>query len=268
MANESAPLSRGDRDALTRLARQRARVAKGMVDERKKVLLADIEDQLTAEYDFDDTVWRDITRQAQETVAKADAEIARICQSWGVPEDFRPELHLQWFRRGQNAVAERRSELRRLAMRRLDSAAQSAKVTIDHKLVEIETELVREGLGSGEAHRFLESLPTPEQLMPQVAVGELRVQGERQPWESPLGLAAELLTPSTASTREERRKAIERALALNPEASDRAIARMAGVDHKTVGKVRGEGGELPTEDGEIPTGGENPDDTDSDSIDP
>jgi hypothetical protein len=43
---------------------------------------------------------------------------------------------------------------------------------------------------------------------------------------------------------------------------------MAGVDHKTVGKVRGEGGELPTEDGEIPTGGENPDDTDSDSIDP
>ena len=246
----------GRPDNLARLARKRAKVSKSMVAERVKVLLADVEDQLSAEYQFDEEVWADINRSAQEAVAKADAQIAELCRSWGVPERFPPGLNLSWYSRGENALAARRAELRKLAEQRLDALAKTAKTTIDVKLLDVETALVRDGLQSAEAHAFLEAMPTPDELLPRVDIGELEGgdEPERRGWEPPAGAAADLLTPTTGTAREERRKAIARALAANPDGSDRQIARMAGVDHKTVAKVRGDGGEIPTEDGELPRG--------------
>ncbi|MGH2965988.1 MAG: hypothetical protein ACRDMH_11485 [Solirubrobacterales bacterium] len=52
-------------------------------------------------------------------------------------------------------------------------------------------------------------------------------------------------------TRAEKRAAIQRLLAERPEDSDRAIARLVGVDHKTVGRVR-EWGNSPPEGGSGP----------------
>jgi len=246
-------LSKSERDNLARLARQQGKVAKQMVAERQKALVADVEDQLAAEYRHDEDVWADITRQAQAEVAKADKKIADICKAWGIPEEMRPSLNLSWYKRGSSGSAERRAELRRLAFARIESAGQSAKVTIDQKVLTIETELVRDGLESAEAHAFLNSLPSAEDLLPRVDVGELDGREERRPWQPNPKLTGQLLTPSNGTAREERRQAIERALTANPDASDRAIARMAGVDHKTAAKYRAEGGKLPTEAGELPT---------------
>jgi hypothetical protein len=58
--------------------------------------------------------------------------------------------------------------------------------------------------------------------------------------------------PSSASSREAKRQAIAAALASNPTGSNREIARLAGVDHHTVAKHRGE---LPTPYGDSPTDG-------------
>jgi hypothetical protein len=246
-------MTQRDRDRLAGLARKRAKVSKQMVAERQKVLLADVEDQLAAEYQFNEEVWADITREAQAEVAKADAKIAEICRSWGVPEGFRPGLNLMWYSRGENAAAGRRAELRKLAQARIDAAGQTAKVTIDVKLLEIETELVRDGLDSAQAHRFLTSMPSVEELMPRVEIGELGegAEPERPHWHPSPELTRDVLTPSTGRVREERRRAIKRALAANPEGSNREIARMAGVDHKTVATHRA--GEFPADDGELPS---------------
>jgi hypothetical protein len=262
----SLPMTKADRANLERLARKRAKVTKTKVGERVKVLRADVEDQLSAQYEFDDSLWAELTRHANAEVAKVDAEIEKICRRLGIPEEFRPTVALSWYKRGGNAVASRRTELRKLAYARIDAAAESAKVTIEENLLEVETELIRDGLESTEAAAYLKSMPTPEQLLPQVKVGELEQPkgrgaeyrdaeyGRYGGWEPPMEVAGALLTPSSATNREEKRQAIRAALAANPERSDRELGRLAGADHKTVGKMRAEGGEIPDDGGEIPSG--------------
>ena len=62
-------------------------------------------------------------------VAKADAQIAELCRSVGIPDNLRPGISLNWYRRGESGSAERRAELRKLAHARIDAAAQSAKTS-------------------------------------------------------------------------------------------------------------------------------------------
>ena len=252
-------MSKADRASVALLARKRAKVARAMIGERVKALRADVEDQLSAEYRFDDDVWAAITTQAQRTVATADAQIAEICRQTGVPEHLRPSLNLSWHSRGENALSTRRAELRKLAQSRIDAAAESAKVTIEANLLDVETELVRDGLESAQAVAFLDAMPTPEQLVPAVDVTALQAGKEgdsRGGWSPPEGTSAALLTPSSATSREEKRRAVMQALTANPAGSDREIARAASVDHKTVGKLRGE---FPAHSGELD--GESPSDT-------
>lgn len=140
-------------------------------------------------------------------------------------------------------------------------------MAIQANLLQVETELIRGGLESAEAMRFVDAMPTVEQLMPVVDVGALDAgpqkrarEEDRLPdwyrrreggsWEPPVHAGGELLAPSTASTREARRQATLTALAANPQASNREIARTAGVDHKTVGKLRGESPANSPADGE------------------
>lgn len=253
-------MTKADRGNLERLARKRAKVAQAMIGERVNVLRAEVEDQLTAEHKFDDALWAEVTAKAQQEVAKADAAVATVCRGLGIGADLRPSLSIGWAGRGENAQAGRRAELRKLAHARIDSAAASAKVAIEHELLKVETELIRDGLETADAVAFVEAMPTPEQLLPSVDIGELAPseqddtrRSRYSSWEPPQQLTGQLLTPSSASTREAKRQAIVEALAANPAASDREIGRWVGADHHTVGNLRGAGGELPTPTGELPT---------------
>lgn len=250
----SVPMTQRDRDKLAGLARKRAKLAKSMIGERVKVLRSEVEDQLSAEHKFDDELWADVNRQAQAAVAQADAHVAEVCRNLGIPENLRPSIGVGWQGRGENAQASRRTELRKLAHARIDAAAESAKVAIECAQVDVETHLIRDGLESAEAVAFLESMPTVETLMPTVEVGALeKPDDERQrryeSWTPPIGSANALLVPSSASSRRDKQDAITRALMTTPDASDREIARRAGVDHKTVAKHRGES---PTRLGNFP----------------
>jgi DNA-binding CsgD family transcriptional regulator len=257
------PMSKTDRANLERLARKNAALAKIMIGERVNVLRSEVEDQLSAEYKFDDDIWADITRKAREEVARADAQVAEHCRRIGVPDNLRPRIQTSWYSRGESMLAERRAELRKLAQARIDAAAASARVAVEKNLLEIETTLIRGGLDTAEAAAFIDAMPTPEQLLPSVDVTDLDPDkphdGHQLGWQPPQGAAAQLLAATSATDRESKRQAIAAALAANPDGSNREIARLAGVDHKTVGKLRQQGGETPQQDGENPQqGGEIP----------
>lgn len=248
-----SPMSRADRANLERLARKRAKLATAQLGERVKTLKAEVEDQLSAIYEFSDDLWADINAAAQAAVASADAQVAEACRRAGIPDAFRPRLALNWAGRGQNAVPARRAELRKLAYARIDEGAETAKVTIASSLLEVETELISGGLESGEAAAFIRAMPTADELLAPVDVGELEPGGGAQRhWEPAPAVVSELLTPSTAATREAKRRAVVAALAAAPAASNRQIARAAGVDHKTVGKLRAAVGETPHAGGDFP----------------
>ena len=87
--------------------------------------------------------------------------------------------------------------------------------------------------------------------MPALSLDDLGVKT----WQPSKDAAAELLRPSTPADR--KRTLVRRAIAANPHASDRKIAEIAGVDHKTVAAHRHR--EFSTPAGEIPAGaGESP----------
>lgn len=166
-------MSKSERDDLAKVARLRARVAKSKVAQREAELLADVEDQLAATYKFDDDAWADVTRAAKVAVQTAQAEVERRCRDLGIPDRFAPSLSLQWYGRGENALAQRRAELRKVAQTQIAAAGKAAKTAIEQQEAEVLTELLAGGLESAEARAFLESIPTPEQLMPTMALAEL-----------------------------------------------------------------------------------------------
>ncbi len=167
------PMTRRDREELQKIARLRAKVARDGVAEREAHLRAEAEEQLSAAYRFDDSVWTDITSAAKAAVAAADEQVAARCRELGVPERFRPGLNIGWYTRGENAAASRRAELRRLAEARISAAGKQARTAIDKRTADVLTQLIAGGLESDQARAHLESIPTADQLMPAVNIAEL-----------------------------------------------------------------------------------------------
>jgi hypothetical protein len=166
-------MSKGERDDLAKVARLRARVAKSTVAQREAELLADVEAQLAATYRFDDAAWADVTRKAKEAVEVAAEQVAQRCRELGIPERFAPGLNLSWHSRGENGMRDRRAELRKVAQTQIAAAGKAAKLAIEQREAQVLTELIAGGLESQEARSFLESIPTPEQLMPTMTIAEL-----------------------------------------------------------------------------------------------
>ena len=189
-------MTKGEREDLQRLVRQREKVLKSAAKQRSSELLADFENQLGAEYHYDqDEVWEEATRIAKQEVAKASAKVAAREAQLGIPENFAPDISFSWHRRGENAIKERRIELRKMATTRI--AAMEAKAIVDIELasVEAQTRIASSGLTSEAARSFLDSLPKLESLMPELSFAE--VAGKAEP-----PVAAQLI--SNAALRQRR----------------------------------------------------------------
>jgi hypothetical protein len=162
-----------ERSELGALIRARAKVARAVADEVKTKRLADFEVQLTSAFSAEDERFRDITAFARQALSRANQELTERCEQLGIPEAFRPQFSLGWIGRWENATAERRAELRRVAHTQADADQKEALRKIEVASVEAQTELLRAGLDTAAAHAWLESMPTPEQLMPPLNVASL-----------------------------------------------------------------------------------------------
>src|SRR4051812_27363109 len=90
-------MTKGEREDLQRLVRQREKVLKSAAADRSAQLLADFENQMGAQYAFDDdAVWAEAKKTAQREVDKAQKLVAARCQELGIPAQFAPSLHLNW----------------------------------------------------------------------------------------------------------------------------------------------------------------------------
>jgi hypothetical protein len=162
-------MTAAERAELGKLVRLNAKVAKDDAEARGKWMLADAEAKLAAIYKAEDDVWADITALAERQVAEADAAIAALCRERGVPEDFRPQLHLGWYGRGQNASKERRAELRKVAQTQVAARVKEAQVEIDRESAKQLTLIAQAGLVTEEAVKFIGQMPKPEDLLPPLA---------------------------------------------------------------------------------------------------
>jgi hypothetical protein len=87
--------------------------------QRSAELLAEFEQQLASVYSYDQhRTWKAATEAAGKAVSKAKKQIAARCEELGIPARFAPTVEYLWSGRGENAVAERRRELRAVAKMR------------------------------------------------------------------------------------------------------------------------------------------------------
>ena len=165
----TATMTHREREDLAKLVRQRARLERAGAAQRKAELLADVERQLAAIYTYDDDeTWKAAAEAAKAAVEAAQTKVAERCQELGIPKEFAPSLSVDWYGRGQNAVASRRAEIRKVAKTRLDAMEKAAQTEIERASVDALTRLIADGLASEAAKDFLDALPTANTLMPQI----------------------------------------------------------------------------------------------------
>ena len=248
-------MTKAERDQLIRLVRNRAKQAEREAEMREKVLLAEVQDQMTAEFQANDELWAEAVAIAKEAAERANAQIAARCAELGISAKDAPALGLTWRPRSPEYVDKsRRAELHKLAVTRLQAMTKAAKTEIQSKAIEVEGSLILGGLESDEARALFAAMPTAEEFMPALGLDDLGVVR----WQPPEDAATQLTTPMTPA--DKRRRRILRAIEANSGMSDRKIGELIGCDHKTVATYRRERrGELPAVSGEFPElGGEFP----------
>lgn len=171
---EMSAMTSKDRESLLKVARLNEKVAKTAIRQRSAELLANFERDLAAEFSFnDDAVWAQAMASATEAVKAAQADIAERCRHLGIPKEFAPGITLGWYGRGQNAVAARRAELRRVAVARIAAIEANARAEIERKSAEVQTSLIASGLSGEEARSLLSSLPAVDALMPVLSIADM-----------------------------------------------------------------------------------------------
>jgi hypothetical protein len=167
-------MTKGEREDLRRLARERARVAKSDAKRRSSDLKAMFEQELLTHYDYNrDDVWKEAVEEAKKAVDEAQEKVAQRCAELGIPAGFAPRLAFSWQAQGPVAVAFEQNDLRRAAYKRIEASERTAVAEIDRQLLEVQTQLVRAGLTSDAALGFLETMPSVDELMPSVDLAML-----------------------------------------------------------------------------------------------
>lgn len=162
-------MTKGEREDLLRLVRGRERVLKSAAEQRSREMLAEFERQIARQYKFDtDEVWKAATESATAAIAAAQKTISERSKELGIPDEFAPRLAAGsiWLERGENALKQRREELRRVAKAEIAAVEHQARVEIERMAIEAQTEIIAHGLSSQASRAFLEALPTIEKLMP------------------------------------------------------------------------------------------------------
>lgn len=167
-------LTKAERAELRSLIRRRAGVAKKDVDARREELAADFEEELTVEFQPDDDRWGEIVRTAQRAVEDAERALQEECERHGIRKELRPHIGVSWLQGGREDIERRKMQLRRLAVKRLDSMAAEAKLQIDRQAIAVESRLAATALRSAEAAEWLASLPQIDDLIQALDVSTLR----------------------------------------------------------------------------------------------
>ena len=170
-------MTKGEREDLLRLIKQREKVAKTAAEQRSAAMLAEFEQQVSACHSFaTNEVWQAATKAVMDAAREAAAKIADEADKLGIPPEFQPRINFSWLQRGDNAYNERRVELRRVAKAEIDALEKVARVQIEQASVQAQTEVIANGLSSPAAIEFLRSMPAIESMMPALDITTIQAK--------------------------------------------------------------------------------------------
>ena len=181
MSEEPRKLSRHETHDLSMIIKDRTRVLRAHAEEQAAACMADFEAKMATVYTFDqDEVWKKATEEARKVVEQSQDTIAKRCKELGIPATFAPSISASWQGRGENMLAARRTELRRVAKASIDAMTKAAITKIEKQALDLRTQVVGMGLLSPDAKLFLESLAPVEESMRALDFGEIERKLEKE----------------------------------------------------------------------------------------
>jgi hypothetical protein len=174
-------MSRGERSDLAVIVRKREKVMKALAKERSAGLLAEFETQIDRFYSWDDhPAWQRAARKVAAVLDEAKAEVESACIEMKIPKPFRPSIDWSWRGQGENAIRQRRNELRIVAKSRIAAIEKAALTRIEQLSLEAQTAIIAHGLQSKAAKAFLDDMPAIETLMPPLKITDMEKLLERE----------------------------------------------------------------------------------------
>jgi hypothetical protein len=181
MNEEPRKLSRNETHDLSMIIKDRSKVLRAHAEEQAAACVADFERQMATVYTFDqDEVCKKATDEARRVVEQSQDTIAKRCKALGIPASFAPSISATWQGRGENMLAARRTELRRVAKASIDAMTKAAITKIEKQALDLRTQVVGMGLLSPDAKLFLESLAPVEDSMRSLDFGEIEKKLEKE----------------------------------------------------------------------------------------
>jgi hypothetical protein len=181
MTDEPRKLSRNETHDLSMIIKDRTKVLRAHAEEQAAACMADFETKMATVYTFDqDEVWQKATREAQRVVQESQGIIAKRCKELGIPAAFAPSISASWAGRGENMLAARRTELRRVAKASIEAMTKAAITKIEKQALDLRTQVVGMGLLSADAKMFLESLAPVEESMRALDFAEIERKLEKE----------------------------------------------------------------------------------------
>jgi replicative superfamily II helicase len=168
-------MTKGEREDLIRLIKQREKVAKTAAEQRSASMLAEFESSVSKLHVFaNNEVWRAAQEAATQAAHEAAEKIMAKAKELGIPEEFHPRISFTWAQRSEDAYRSRRDELRRVAKAEIDAMEKITRVQIEAESVRAQTQVIAHGLHSEAALAFLESLPAIENMMPTLDIDTIQ----------------------------------------------------------------------------------------------
>lgn len=178
------PMTKRDREQLAQVAKMRARVAKASVEQRELVLRSQVEDELAAAFAAEDDVVRHAEELAVGVARRANDDLKEKLDEDNVPEQFRPQIgviKVETIMGGRpEGRGSRRVALRAIASARIRSLGAAARVEVDRQCADTVTALITDSLSGDEAQRFLDAMPTIDDLMLAPSIAELESVHDEQ----------------------------------------------------------------------------------------
>lgn len=168
-------LSKGDRDALLIVLRKRDKAMRAVAAQRRAANMAEFEKAISREVRWqEDGTLAQAVEYGIDAARQTDKMISERCEQLGIPDRFRPKLLWNWATRGENAVKERRAELRLMAKAHFDSQEKDALAKAELHSLDLQEQLIASSLTGADARAFLDKVPSVESLMPPMSENEVK----------------------------------------------------------------------------------------------
>lgn len=168
-------ISPGERRELRSVVKAQYKVLRSEVERRVEEMKAEIEAELLERYRREDQAVAEATKEVRAIFEAAWSEIRGVTERL---QQAHPDLTVEaqiayGGRLIVDAENKTRTQLRRAALAHIPHVVGNAKLALDRQEVDLLRELSASAIESTEAEKFLRSIPTVGQLVPQARLAEL-----------------------------------------------------------------------------------------------